>query len=222
MVDFQKDVYKKAAIGTVLVFFMIFAVIWMIDDRRQRSVDSRIEDLSTQGESTRLFFLYGQYVKDADSQKICNYIDFATKLQMDKGYYLVRQLKEFESANLLSDYTRTRENYYLSNIELWIYTLQQKKMCNNSNVVPIVFFTNVNSACPQCSVQGEILDQVRTKCKNARVITVASDINLDIVELMKSQYGVEGAPTIIVNDEKKLVGLQGIDDITSKFQCQTS
>ncbi|HQT45430.1 MAG TPA: hypothetical protein PLO51_05605 [Candidatus Micrarchaeota archaeon] len=220
MVKFSKDVYLKAAIGTVMALLVIIAIIWFIDDQRQRLADARIQQLASQAESTRLFFLYGQYVQDANPQKICNYIDFATRQQMDKGYYLVTQLKDFENANLLSDYQTTRDNYYLSNVELWIYTLQQKKLCNTSDTVPIVYFTNVNSACPQCSVQGNVLDQVRTKCKNARVITVASDIGLDIVELMKSQYNVTMSPTILIGEDIKLEGLQSEDAITSKFDCK--
>ncbi len=220
MVKFSKGVYMKAAFGTVLVLFLIIAAIWVIDTNRQRDVDSRIAELSAQGESTRLFFLYGQYVQNADQQKVCNYIDFATRQQMDKGYYLVTQLKDFEAANLLSDYQTTRQNYYLSNVELWIYTLQQQRRCNSSNVVPIVFFTNVNSACPQCSVQGDILDQVRATCNNARIITVASDTGLDIVDLMKAQYNVTTAPTILIGEDKKLEGLQGKDKIISSFNCQ--
>ncbi|MFA5105969.1 MAG: hypothetical protein WC506_03340 [Candidatus Micrarchaeia archaeon] len=222
MVKLSKDVYKKAALGTFVAILAIIAIIWFIDDARQRSVNSRIEDLTTQSEATRLFFLYGQYVADANPQKVCNYIDFATRQQMDKGYYLVRQLKDFESANLLSDYQRTRDNYYLSNIELWIYTLQQKKMCNATDIVPIVYFTNVNSPCAECSVQGDVLDQVRNKCSNARVITVASDIGLDIVELMKSQYNVTSSPTILIGEDTKLEGLHSVDDIVSRFDCKSS
>ncbi len=222
MVKLSKDVYKKAAIGTIIAILAIVAVIWFIDDARQRMVDSRIQDLTTQAEATRLFFLYGQYVQNANPQRVCSYIDFATRQQMDKGYYLVTQLKDDESANLLSDYQRTRDNYYLSNIELWIYTLQQQKMCNNTSVVPIVFFTNVNSPCSTCTVEGNVLDQVRSQCKNARVITVASDIGLDIVDLMKSQYNVTSAPTILIGEDTKLEGLQSEGQILSHFECQNT
>jgi hypothetical protein len=211
--------YKMTLVLTIIVALVAILAIKVMDDMRFESMSNEIGNSMLDGESTRLILLYPQIFNINDSEKMCKIIDFNTKRQMDSSFHLVNLLKIYEDANLMSDYEIVRERYTLSNIELWFYITQSKVVCNNSNVVPVLFFHTTKTQCPECVVQGQILDKVRGKCKNFRIITVPNDLDIEIVNLIMEQYGVVTAPSLLINNEKLIWGVVNEEDIIGGFEC---
>ena len=211
--------YKKTLIVVMLIAIAVIAVIKIMDENRLNSLSKDVRATTFESESTRLLFLYAQVIGSESKEKLCNALDFNTKRQMNKGYYLVNALKAYEDANLLADYEETRKVYYLSNVELWLYSTQSKNVCNQSQIVPILFFHETKTRCADCIVQGQILDVVRSKCTNLRVISLATDQELDIIDLIKNQFGVTYTPSLVINNEIVLNGLQNEESILNNIVC---
>jgi len=211
--------YKKTLILVAILAVVVIIGIKLIDEDRLNSLSKDVRATSFESESTRLLFQYAQVVGSEDPKKLCDAIDFNTKRQMNKGYYLVTALKAYEDANLLADYEETSKNYYLSNVELWLYTTQSKNLCNQSNIVSLLFFHETKARCADCIVQGQILDKIRAECTNLRIMSLAVDQDLDIITLITSQYGVISSPALVINNKITLNGLQSESDILSHLQC---
>ena len=211
--------YKITLALTILVALAAIFAIKVMDDMRFESMSNEIGNSVLDGESTRLILMYPLTFNINDSEKLCRIIDFNTKRQMDKSFQLVNLLKIYEDANLMSDYEIVRERYTLSNVELWLYITQSKVVCNNSNIVPVLFFHTTKTKCPECIVQGQILDKVREKCSNFRIITVPNDLNIEVVDLIMDQYGVVTAPSLLINNEKLVWGIVSEEDIIGNFEC---
>lgn len=215
------DKYINAALITFAVLAIAMLAIKFLDEGKRNSVDSQVNGVSDEMEKTRLLFLYSAVMKDAsDQEAVCQAIDYGTKQQMDKGYYLVQQLKQYQESNLLSDYQSTQEKYFLSNFGLWLYTTQAMELCNKSEVVPILFFHETKTACPECAVQGEVLDSIRAKCSNVRIVTFPTDLNIDLISLVQKKYGVTKAPALVINNSIVLKGMQNEQTILAKINCE--
>jgi len=211
--------YKKTLIVTIILAIILVIAVKFIDEGRLNALSKQVSESSLEGESTRLLFLYAQTIQYGDRGELCKVIDFNTKRQMDIGYKLVTLLKVYEEANLLSDYKEVRQRYFLSNVELWIYSTQSKTLCNQSDIIPLIFFYEANSECPKCIAQGNILDGIRDKCKNVRIISLPSDENMDIINLIKSRFNVSAAPTLVVDNKKILNGIQSEENILNNINC---
>jgi hypothetical protein len=211
--------YKKTLVIVVVLAAIVLIGIKLIDENRLDSLSKDVRSTTLDSESTRLLFQYAQVIGSEDPNKLCDAIDFNTRRQMNKGYYLVTALKAYEDANLLADYAETSKEYYLSNVELWLYTTQSKNLCNKSNIVSVLFLYDTKTRCADCIVQGQILDKIRSECTNLRIISLAVDQDLDIINLIKSQYNVVSSPALVINNKITLNGLQSEADILSYLQC---
>jgi len=211
--------YKKTLIATIIIALAIIVVIKFIDESRLNNLTKQVSESSLEGESTRLLFLYAQTIQYEDRGELCKVIDFNTKRQMDIGYKLVTLLKIYEEANLLSDYKEVRKRYFLSNVELWIYSTQSKTLCNQSDIIPLIFFYEANSNCPECIAQGNILDRIRGECANIRIISLPTDEEVDIINLIKSRFGVVSSPTLVLDNKKVLKGIQSEETILNGVNC---
>jgi hypothetical protein len=221
MVKRYKINYKITILAVVLIMLIAVLVIKFVDDYRFSSISKDINNLLIDSESSRIILMYPEIfeIKEKDREKFCEYLEFNTKKQMDKGFKLVNLLKIYEESNLLADYEITRKQYFLSNVELYYYTLQSKKYCNNTNISTILFFHYSETKSPECIVQGEILDKIREKCKNVRIITLATDLGISPIELLKSRYNITSAPSLVVDDKVVIRNLTTEEEILKYLKC---
>ena len=221
MVEKYKINYKITILAVILIMLIAILVIKFIDDYRFSSISKDINNLLIDSESSRIILMYPEIfeIKETDREKFCEYLDFNTKKQMDKGFKLVNLLKIYEESNLLADYEITRTQYFLSNVELYFYTLQSKKYCNNTNLSTILFFHYSETKCPDCIVQGQILDKIREKCKNVRIITLAVDLEISPVELLKSRYNITSAPSLVIDDKIVIRNIASEEEILKYLKC---
>lgn len=213
--------YKLSLFLTILFTIIALIAIKFIDDMRYESLAQKVNDITLDSESTRLILLYPTiFEEEGNKSKLCEIMNFNVRRQLDKGFQLVNLLKTYEKANLLADYELTRKRYFLSNIETWFYTTQIKRFCNDTDTSIILFFHTSETECPDCIVQGQILDSLREKCKNLRIITLAIDLNIDVIELIKSQYNVTEAPSLILDNKIVIKKIATEDEILNYIKCK--
>ncbi len=209
--------YVLALIATLIVVGIMGVTVWNLEQSRLNKMNGNINELITKSEDTKLMLLYLENAKDEEREKYCNLLDLAIKKQMDEGYELVKKMKSYEEASLITNYEITRKRYILNNIQLWIYTNMEKKYCRNNNDI-ILFFYTAKTPCQKCSVQGEVLDKIREKCSSVRIYSIAYDEDLGMIKLLKEKYDINSVPSIVINNItiNKLVGEE---EILKKINC---
>lgn len=215
----NKKFYLWALLLAMLFMLAAFTLAKLYDDAKIASIDNSVRALATESEETRILLQYGQLFGSQDKIAFCEALDYSRKKNLDKGYSLVNALKTFEKANLLAQYEQVRRQYYLNNAELWLQTSTARKECVDQNSTVALFFTETLTTCVDCTVQGEILDQLRGSCPNLEVITLASDLNIGPIELAKKQFGVSGTPAIVINNAKTLQGVKTREELARELGC---
>lgn len=195
----------------------IFFGVWTLDQQRVSVLQDRIQELEIESETSRILLFYVQVFGDSEGE-VCQVLEHNMRQQMNRGYFLLRQLRSFQEANLLADYEQTRAKYLLNNVELWLYSTLVSKRCN-FEIKPILFFYKTKELCTDCIAQGEALDQIRAECPLASIYSLAEDEDLDIVSFIKNRYGIETAPAMVINNSVVLNGLQSKDKIKRLISC---
>ncbi|MDO8625434.1 MAG: thioredoxin family protein [Candidatus Diapherotrites archaeon] len=209
--------HVQAALVTLGILVMVFAVVSWMDSSRISTLNSGIESLSVQSETNRILFFYNQVFTPSEDTAFCDVLDKSATLRSDEGDLFFSKLVAYENANLLGNYNTLRQKYLLNRIELWLYTTLLTKQCK-TNIVPILFFYRNKPACPQCDVQGQILESLREKCPNVKIFALSVDEGIDLVPLIEAQYGVHSVPSVVVN-KKVFESLSSEEILRQEVAC---
>ena len=82
------------------------------------------------------------------------------------------------------------------------------------------FYRDAKPLCSDCIVQGEIIDGIREKCRNVKSFAFPLDLNLGFVELFKTLYGFDEAPSLVINEKTVFEGLTAEQEIMENIQCE--
>ena len=200
--------YLKAALLTLALTMLGFFFISQLDSMRANELRNEISALAAQSESERLLFLYSQ-VMDNSTVELCTYLSGAEQRQAGKAYELMRKIQYYEQSNVVNaDYDRIREQYYLSNAGLYINMLAAKKNCGSSGYTTMLFFYRIKPDCPECRVQGGVLDNLRASRPELRVFAFPLDSNVPVVGALVARHNISQAPSLVIDDSIVLSGLQ--------------
>jgi hypothetical protein len=213
------NLYLKAAILTLFIFLFGLFIVQQMDSARfnelQNQVDSEVMELS----STKLSFLFLQVFEDElENTELCSVIEERIDFQAQKTFELVQELENSNKNSLLANYELLKKKYFLKNAELFLYFKQAEKTCGKTSLIPILYFYPDSVECPDCKVQGAILDKVRDECGTVRVFAFPTDLGVEIISLLKSKYSISEEPSIVIND-KTYSGLQTEQKIKQEIQC---
>lgn len=211
--------YVLAGTITLAILAVVFAVISFLDDSRISVLNRDIDELNTQSESSRLLFFYNQVFSPAENKAFCEVTNKSATLRSNEGDLFFSKLAEYEQANLLSNYETLKKKYILNRVELWLYTSLQVKTCD-SNFVPVLFFYSTKPPCPECLVQGEILEEIRNECPNVKVFALATDEGIDLVSLILAQFTIAAVPSVVINNKDVFSSLTPKEAILSKIECK--
>ncbi len=221
----SKKFYGWAFVLAVAAMAFLFIAARLYDDYKFASIERTVRGFSTESDETRLLLAYGDAFGKENPFEFCDALELNARRQADRGYALVNRLREFEKANLLADYEQVRRQYYLNNFELWLQRTVAKRECSQfnpelqKNSTLVLFFTDTLSSCNDCIVQGELLDQLREKCPQLQVITLASDLKIAPVELLKKKFGVQSVPSIVVDNSKTTSGAKTREELVRELGC---
>lgn len=103
--------------------------------------------------------------------------------------------------------------YTLVELEHFEFVKQINQECNKKISTILFFYSNEKSDLSKSEDVGRLLDSVSNR--NPEVMIYSFDVNLDddlIAELM-AEYNVSDAPTILINNKRKLTDIQNIAQI---------
>lgn len=210
--------YIKAAVVTLLLAALGFLVISQIDAARAREVQSSIDGLLFDSESSRLLFLYAQTV-GTDDPEFCGYLNETMAAQVSRTNEFAGKITEYERASLFSqEYESIKRRYYVSNAELYMYVYAAGKYCGQQPVLPVLFFYRVKGNCPECLAQGAVLDGIVRGCGGIRVFAFPIDTDHAFINVLAAKHDVKTAPAIVFPDGSKREGLSDRGQVLSGLQ----
>lgn len=215
------DQYLKAGLVTIAILVVIFSAISVLENNRQDTLNRGIEDLTIQSETSRLLFFYSQVFSGDVNAGFCNVMKSSANLRSDEGDVFFSKLSAYENANLLGNFDSLKKKYVLNRVELWLYSTLLNQRCD-TNVVSVLFFYPSKKPCPECDVQGEILDEIRTQCPNVKIFALSVDDGVDIVSLIEAQFGVSSVPSLVIQNKTVFDKLASRDDLMRHIACDAN
>ena len=201
--------YLKAALITIAVAALGFFFISQLDAMRAGELQGSVNDLLFQAESERVMYLYFQTMGNSTAE-LCSYIYGSTQQKASRTYDLAEKISYYEKSNLVNaEYDRIRDQYYLSNAELYLNARAAAKYCGASPYTTILFFYNVKKDCPECRAQGELLDSVVSRNPGVRVFAFPADTGYPFIDVFLQRNNIRQVPSVVINDR---VVLQGLHD----------
>jgi len=199
--------YIKAALLTLALTFLGFFFISQFDAMRATELRGSVDDLIYQSESERLLFLYAQTM--GNGTELCAYFNSTTEASANRAYALAGKIRQYEESNVLNaEYTRIRDQYYLSNAALYLNLRSAEKYCGGDKYDTVLFFYKVKQNCPDCNAQGKVLDALRATHPNLRVFAFPTDTELPFIKLLSARHNITQVPSLAINDNTVLRGLQ--------------
>jgi len=209
----QKHIFWEALILTIFIFAFGILMGYLLESNRT----SRIIESYQQSELDLLD------VKIQDT--IFSLEDFdcelATKETInfaDRVYEEAKILDRFEeSATLSEGIIRQHKKYDLLRTSLWINTIKIKKECEE-DFHTVIYFYNYRSEDLDISstqnVFSKYLSELKKEYGNKIIlISIAGNLKINSINFLKSTYGVDSLPTILIDEEYKIQDLDSLDKI---------
>jgi hypothetical protein len=200
----KTNVFLKSAIITLIIVIFTFLLASQMDYYRTNEIREKIDEISFEGESNRLM---KSLTEEFKSENKCELIKVSKEYGQQKAYELALKLEDYQKANFFNnEYEMLKKRYFISLVDLFLFTMQQNRECPLDKQVIILFFYKENN-CPECKTQGSILDSVSEKCTKIRIFAFPADIDYPFLRVIKKEYKIEKAPAIIIEQKTKFEGL---------------
>jgi len=104
-------------------------------------------------------------------------------------------------------------------LQFWLNCIYLKRICNASYINVVYFYSHYNLT-TEDQVQGAVLLDIKESCgSRMMLIPLPIDLNLTTINMIKEQYNIKRTPTILIDEEIKLEGLQKRDDLMGYISC---
>jgi hypothetical protein len=211
----DRSIYWKGALLAFLLFIFSLLIGYYIELDKTERIKNTINsiNLAIDSSSTMMFF-----IQQTKSKKDCQALSIGINELWMETNRLRNQLEE-QNTNVMIKNDELKTFYYLTNIKLFLLTRDYQDVCQK-NFSNILFFYTAFVSCPECSVQGKILDEIRDECKGSvAVFAFPIDVkNIIALNLIQSYYNITKVPSLVIN-EKKYEGLLSKNEIKKIISC---
>jgi hypothetical protein len=187
------------------VYFGIF-----LSKEKIVELERGLEDLKRREEDIALEFALLTTFENSS----CEILSYELNKAVTDADKLGSRLVHYETTERVkaSGFYPLKKDYTLTLIRAWLYLERMKSECNMTGFVTNLYFYS-NKNCPDCPRQGLILDYIkRTYPQNIMTFALDYDIDLNVINLLKSLYKVEKVPTLVI-DGKKYEGLVTLQEL---------
>lgn len=190
-----------------------FFFISQLDSMRAAELRGSVNELLFQTESERLLFLYSQ-VMDNSTGELCGAVSAITESKANRAYELSEKIRFYEQSNVANaEYEKIKGQYYLANAELYLNMRASKKFCGGSPYTTVLFFYKTKEDCPDCRVQGGVLDGLRKKHPSLRVFAFPNDTHYEFVNVFLGRHSIARVPSLVIDDSAVLQGLKSEEEV---------
>jgi hypothetical protein len=214
MIKKQKMIFLYAFILTIVVFNFGIFMGYLLES-------SRVNDINTLYLEAEMELLDQRIQKDAldliglDCELLVQEnINFA-----DRIFEEALLIQRYEDANEMNDEINFQHKRYdLLRTLFWINSMRIKQECE-SDYHNIVYFYKFNDpSLDQNSKQrffSNLLREIKEEYGNkVMLIPIAGDNNLPSIDLLLNKYGITELPTILIDEEILITGLEDKEEVT--------
>lgn len=211
--------YLMAFILSVLVSISAFFTINQIDSSQVSALAKQVEQDSINAESARLSLQFIESLDGtAEKDAACLALIERTNQQVSQTYALLTALENAKRTISVADVSALRQKYFLSNAGLYLNFKKINSLCGQKSDLALYFYVS-ETPCPECEVQGRVLDKVRADCPAVKTFAFPTDNQIGLVELFKKTFEVTNAPFIVINEGKIFNGLVSEQELKKALNC---
>lgn len=216
MSEIKKYRYLFAIILTALIFMLGVLGSNLVDDKRQSELQNSLQEDTTDLQSKQLLL---RYLEDKDSCELRQ----QGLTEIIEGYNnRLERVQSYEDRSFFqeSEFRNIRRSYVLSGIEYWMFAEQIEAGCEDYDTNTILFFTE--EECDACERQGQTLSDIkRIYGDQVLIFSVYRGIDDSMINLLEEQYDIQEAPTLVINKNETVRGVQSRSNITEHLQLDT-
>jgi len=215
MVKISRAVFWKAAILTIIVFILGIFTGFLLESSRISEIVETYKQVEIDWADAKMQSSYFQVV---DIAKCKTAIEENLRFS-DKVYQEGLKLERYEEANKLVkrislDYEKKR--YTLLKMEFWLNSIALKKRCNAKYDNLVYFYVDKPTYIQRSeqNAQAIILKELKRRyAAQVMLIPLPIDLDLSIINIITNTYNITNIPSLLINEEVKLDGVHGLEDI---------
>jgi hypothetical protein len=209
---------SKTLISVLLATILIFSLglglgIW-IERERVEEIGTRLLEIDNLWHDARL---QSELMEESCEAAIEANIRFAERI-LDEGL----KIERYEKANVLtSEILLQKKRYVLLQLQFWLNAVRLKEKCNATHTTVLYFYSQFDESVKlQQNLQSQVLVDLIHKCKEKLMVSpIPIDLGIGTVDMIKSQYNITKAPSILINESILLEGLQTKTDLEKYIKC---
>ena len=193
--DLVKESILKAGAFTAVILLIGVLIGFQVDDARGAYIEEQLRESNLQAQS----FIVTQDYLEESSKNYCNVVQSRIPELSQQNRDIGQNLQSFTGKSISNEksYTHMKREYYLNQLKLYNILTEYKQRCGANTTLVFYFFDS--SADSQR--QGAALTKYYREVDNSSYIF---SYNLeteksDITDILKSDYGVEEGPAIVIN-----------------------
>jgi len=214
----NKDIFWKALVLTVIVFFLGVFLGYLLERNRLEEFRSEFRKVELEWADARLqsqFFLKIE-------QGLCEDAINQNLIFADKIYQEGLKLDKYDASAPLTEssieFERTR--YALFKTEFLLNSIALKEKCN-ANYTNLIYFFAANPTDEQIAqqnVQSEILKEIKNKYgKDIMLIPLPIDLDISVINIFRNSHDIKTVPTVLINEKVKLAGVQSFERLEQEI-----
>jgi len=207
------DLFWKALVLTIVVFLLGVLLGFALERNRISEIEKEFQRIDLQWNDAKLQTLYYQNLEPRFCESAINEnLEFANKVY-EEGL----KIEEYDKANFLTnDIELEKKKYALLKAEFWINSIVLRQRCGADYLNLVYFFADnpdLETRAEQ-NAQSEILKDLKEKYgKGLMLIPLPIDMDISMINIMRNTYNIDSTPTILINENIKLQGLQDFDSL---------
>ncbi len=205
---------------SLLVSISAFFVINQIDSAQLTGLTKQVERDSLESDSTRLSLFFLQSLRPEEKPAACKGLQTQIEQQINATYALLEVLDNAKTTVFLGDLSVVRKKYFLSNATLYLYWKQAGEVCGLSNH-RVLFFYRSEEPCPECQVQGKVLDGIRASCTETKAFAFPIDEDVSFIRLLQKTFGVETVPSLVIDEKTVIHQLVSEAELKKQLNCSS-
>lgn len=198
---------------TVVVFLLGVFLGFVLEKNRLGDIEEQYRRIELEWSDAKLQSLYYQNLEPRFCESaIKENLNFA-----DRVYEEGLKLERYDKVSFLTeDLDWEKKKYALLKVEFWLNSIVLKERCEADYVNLVYFFVNEPDFDTKAEqdAQASILEDLKQKYgRKIMLIPLPIDMDISMINIMKGTYDISKTPTILINENRKLEGLQGFEEL---------
>ena len=133
------------------------------------------------------------------------------------------QLERYEEINRFSeDVLEQKKIYALLQLQLWLNSVQLKEKCAANYTTIIYFYSHYADGTEEQDqdIQSSVLVDAIHRCSGKLSVSpIPIDMDIQSVDMIKEQFGINSVPSLLINENDVLIGVQDSETIKTYTGC---